>query len=404
MHQQYIGYRMAVEETLENLDPLPVIEIPISECEGYIAAEDVVSRADSPSLDTSMKDGYAFRAVDFTPGAAGSAARMRIAGSVAAGADSVVVLQPGTALRILTGAPLPSGADTIVAEEFTRLYDGYVEVTHSTEKGRNILCRGSDITCGDVLLKTGQRLAPTRVGLLAAGGISTVRVFPKPYVAIIATGDEVLFPGQPLTAGKLYASNLLTLNGWCRHFGIRTIMDVIADDADILARRLEKAAREQDAILTSGGAWSGDRDLTAHVLNDLGWRKKYHRVRLGPGKAVGFGFLNQKPVFILPGGPPSNLVAFLTLALPGLLKLGGHREPGLPCISAKLAEPVSGLSEWTQAIFGDIQTGDDGVLFKPDVRKGSRLKSMARAQGLLLVPEGTDSIDANKTVSVKVLT
>lgn len=403
MPKQYIGYQTAIATTLEHIESLPVVERAISDCEGYITADEIVSMADSPSVNTSMKDGYALRAEDMAPLNQSAPTRLRITGSVAAGAEKISVLQPGTALRILTGAPVPLGADTIVAEEFTRLSDGCITVTRPTEKGRNILAKGSDMATGDCLLRAGERLTPGRIGLLAAGGHPTVRVIPKPHVAIIATGDEVLLPGQSLTAGKLYASNLLSLNGWCRNFGFRTTLDVVGDNADALAARLSQAIQEQDAIVTSGGAWTGDKDMMARVLSDLGWRKKYHRVRLGPGKAAGFGLLNEKPVFILPGGPPSNLVAFLMLALPGLFALCGHAQPGLPCISARLKDPLSGQPDWTQAIFGSIQKDGHTAVFVPHGHTGSRLKSMARAQGLLLIPEGTSAIGPDETVSVRVL-
>jgi molybdopterin molybdotransferase len=404
MSGQYISYNTAIETTIEHIRALPVIERLISNCEGYITADSVVSLVDSPSVNTSMKDGYALRAADMAPAQEDTRIRFQISGSVAAGADKISPLEPGTALRILTGAPLPPGADTIVAEEFTDQSDGCISVTRTTEKGRNILIKGSDIASGDVLLDAGVRLTPGRIGLLAAGGHSSVRVFPKPHVAIIATGDEVLLPGQSLTAGKLYASNLLTLNGWCRRFGFQTTIDVVGDDAGSLAERIRKAARQEDAIVTSGGAWTGDKDMMARVLNQLGWRKKFHRVRLGPGKAVGFGLLDEKPVFILPGGPPSNLVAFLVLALPGLMRLSGYPEPGLPSLPAKLAEPVAGQIDWTQAIFGSLQSENETATFHPHRRTGSRLKSMARAQGLLLIPEGTAEIRANETVQIRRLT
>jgi molybdopterin molybdotransferase len=143
--------------------------------------------------------------------------------------------------------------------------------------------------------------------------------------------------------------------------------------------------------------------MMARVLEELGWEKIYHRVRLGPGKAVGFGLLAGKPVFILPGGPPSNLVAFLELALPALLRLCGHRDPGLRQVTARLAEPVSGQVDWTQAIFGRLQNREDGFHFQAHGRPGSRLQSMAEAQGLLLIPEGTAGFQSRASVRVQLL-
>ncbi len=403
MPQEYIGFREAYQKTMASIRPLPSTSCRISDCEGCIAAEDIIARADSPSVSTSLKDGYAVRAADMTVGDDGRPAALRVIGSVAAGHAAVDVVQPGTAVRVLTGAPLPAQADTIVAEEFTSLANGHIRVTTPTAKGRNILLKGSDTTAGTVLLRAGQMMTPGRIGLLAAGGYPNLQVFQKPYIAIIATGDEILLPGQPLEDGKLYASNMLTLNGWCRHFGFATMMDVVGDDAQAIGKRLARAASEQDAIVTSGGAWSGDRDLMARVLEELGWDKIYHRVRLGPGKAVGFGLLAGKPVFILPGGPPSNLVAFLQLTLPALLRLCGHRDAGLRQVTARLAEPVSGQVEWTQAIFGSLQNSEDGFRFQPHGRPGSRLQSMAEAQGLLLIPEGVAAFQAQASVRVQLL-
>jgi molybdopterin molybdotransferase len=403
MPKQYIGFREAYQKTLASIQPLPSTSLRITDCEGYIAAEDIIARADSPSVSTSLKDGYALRAEDMAVSDDGRPASLRVIGTVAAGHDAVGAVQAGTAMRVLTGAPLPPQADTIVAEEFTSLSDGHIRVTTPTARGRNILLKGSDTAAGAVLLRAGQMMTPGRIGLLAAGGYQNLRVFQKPRIAIIATGDEILLPGQPLEDGKLYASNMLTLNGWCRHFGFPAIMDVVGDDAPALSQRIAQAASEQDAIVTSGGAWSGDKDLMAGVLADLGWHKIYHRVRLGPGKAVGFGLLAGKPVFILPGGPPSNLVAFLELALPALLRLCGHRDAGLQPVTAQLAEPVSGQIDWTQAIFGSLQNREDGFCFRPHGRPGSRLQSMAEAQGLLLIPEGVSAFPAQASVRVQML-
>jgi molybdopterin molybdotransferase len=304
---------------------------------------------------------------------------------------------------VLTGAPIPVDADTVVAEEFVHVAEGQLTITQPAIPGRNILSRGSDMKVGDALIGVGDQLTPGCIGLLAAGGHASVPVVSKPHVALIATGDEVLLPGEDLSAGKLYASNLLTLNAWCRRFGFKTAMDVVKDEPDELRAKISRAARAHDAIITSGGAWTGDKDLVERVLDDLGWEKAFHRVRLGPGKAAGFGLLNETPVFLLPGGPPSNLVAFLVLTLPGLMKLTGFPDLGLPRISAALDTPVTGQVDWTQAIFGKFRPDSNGLVFVPDSRRGSRLKSMAWAQGLLLIPEGTTRFDEGEVVEVLLL-
>jgi molybdopterin molybdotransferase len=403
MPKQTIGFARAFEQTMERIHPGDPVGRPLLDCAGYVTAEQIFALVDSPSSSTSLKDGYALCAVGSRKASGTDSQPLPVVGSVAAGQADSVTLKPGTACRILTGARLPGGADRVVAEEFVTRAGDTIVVTKPTAKGRNILSRGSDTEAGELLLAAGRRLTPGRIGLLAAGGHHLVRVYRKPVVALIATGDEVLLPGERLSDGKLYASNLMTLHSWCRQLGLQTCTDVIGDNFDSLRDHICKRVAKSDAIITSGGAWSGEKDLMAAVLNDLGWTKVYHRVRLGPGKAVGFGLLKGKPVFILPGGPPSNLVAFLQLALPGLQKLCGQRNPGLDQVPAVLGETVSGQSDWTQAIFGELQQKADALLFRPHGRSQSRLSSMAAANALLLIPEGVSNLSENLTVKVQVL-
>jgi len=403
MPKHYIGFTKALRATLAHIHPGDQVTLPLADCEAHVTAEKLYAQVDSPSAHTSLKDGYALRAEDGARAHGAGAQPLPVTGSVAAGQVSGPPLQPGSALRILTGARLPEGADTVVAEEFVSRTNDHIILERLTEKGRNILQRGSDTAAGELLLDEGRRLTPGRVGLLAAGGIQAVTVFRKPAVVLVATGDEVLLPGQPMVSGKLYASNLLTLNGWCRRFGFSTGMEICGDSAAALRETFQRALATGDALITSGGAWTGDKDLVARVLAELGWQKIYHRVRLGPGKAVGFGLLDGKPVFILPGGPPSNLVAFLQLALPGLQRLAGIRNPGLPEMPAVLQAPVAGQRDWTQALFGTLRREGSVVVFQPDGRPVSRLKSMAAADALLLIPEGIDGFSAKQDVTIQLL-
>ena len=403
MPQPYIGFARARRETLVHIRPREPVVVPLADSVGHVAAKPVQARVDAPSTDTSLKDGYALVSADVRMASDTTPAVLPVTGSAAAGQSDNGILQPGTAWRILTGARLPVGADAVVAEEFVTRKGDFLTFAESIESGRNILARGSDIVSGEQLLDAGQRLTPGRIGLLTAGGHREVTVYRKPEVALLATGDEVLMPGERMTAGKLYASNLLTLNGWCRHFGFKTTLAMSGDRASQLGGKIQQAIDTHDTLITSGGAWSGDRDLVARVLDELGWQKVYHRVRLGPGKAAGFGLLQGKPVFILPGGPPSNLVAFLELALPGLQQLAGWRRPGLNETAAKLHQAVSGQRDWTQVIFGTLERRRTALMFKPDGRPASRLKSMADAEALLLIPEGVAGFEDNATVNIQLL-
>jgi len=241
------------------------------------------------------------------------------------------------------------------------------------------------------------------VGLLAAAGHSRVRVVRNPRVAIVATGDEVIAPGHPLPDGKLYASNMTTLDAWCRRFGMDTRLALVRDDAEEIESTLAVLFAETDAVVTSGGAWTGDRDMVARILTRLGWRRIFHRIRIGPGKAVGFGLRQGKPAFILPGGPPSNLMGFLQIALPGLMKLAGYGQPGLPTRPVRLATDLTGRdADWTQLIYGTLEEQPAGPLFHSLGRK-SRLHAMAEAQGIVAIPEGRTYYPADTRVTAQVL-
>jgi molybdopterin molybdotransferase len=402
MSSRFIGYKEALDQTLSHLEPLGLEERSLSESIDYVVAEDIFARVDSPSDDTSLKDGFAVRSEEIAGATSDSPVNLKLQGVVAAGAIRPECVKPGAAFRILTGAVIPQGADAVVAEEYTRIQNEQVTVFKHAEPGRNILPKGCDVSVDELVIPNGSSLSPGKIGILAAAGHDRISVVSRPSVAIIATGDEVLLPGQPLSKGKLFASNMFTLNAWCRRYGMETFLDVVGDDAKIISDKLNLTTREYDAVLTSGGAWSGDRDLVARMLNKLGWQKMYHRVRIGPGKAIGFGLLNNTPVFILPGGPPSNLIAFLQLALPGLLRLAGNSKFQLPRKPSRLAETVTGQNDWTQFFFGRFENRSGTHYFRP-LRYGSRLKSMAEAEGIMSIPEGTDQIAAGTEIMVSLV-
>ena len=184
---------------------------------------------------------------------------------------------------------------------------------------------------------------------------------------------------------------------------MKSRMAIVKDDQEAIFSALKVLSEETDAVITSGGAWTGDFDMVAQVLEKLGWKEVFHRIRIGPGKAVGFGILEKKPVFILPGGPPSNLMGFLQIALPGLLALSGHTNTGLPAINARLASEISdGKSDWTDFFFGTLELGDGLPTFHP-MKKRSRLSSIAKATAVASIPEGQDCLLEGSVINVQLL-
>ena len=401
--KKLISYPEAIHITLESIQPLKSEMVPLWDSEDRVVAMDLHSKVDSPSVDSSLKDGYAIVSEDIDHATPNNPVRLEIIGSAVAGVSCDKVVTNGTAVRILTGAKIPGGATAVVSEEFTSASQSIVTVAHFSEPGRNIMARGSDVALNEQMCKRGDRLTPGKVGILAAAGFETIPVYKRPRVALIATGDEVVVPGRPLTEGKLYASNLVTLNAWCHRYSMQTSWDTVSDKPDKILETLKSAIETHDAIVTSGGAWKGDRDFVATMLDRLGWQQHFHRIRIGPGKAVGFGKLEGKPIFILPGGPPSNLLAFLQVALPGLMKLGGYRATKLPETKVELSESVSVRDiDWTQFIFGQFSNGNEHTRFKPLTLK-SRLQSMSLAEGVIQVPEGIAEIPAGTIISAQLL-
>jgi molybdopterin molybdotransferase len=397
-----ISFDEAYQLTLDNINPLDVEHVALLEAQGRIVGHDLSAKVDSPSLDVSLKDGYAIHSVDIVAASPTTPRKLSLVGHIAAGENWRGIVHTGEAVRILSGAALPQGADAVVSEEFTQVLEREIQVFNHAEPGRNILRQGTDVKAGRLLVSAGQPLIPTIIGWLAAAGYEQIPVVQRPRVAIVATGDEVLAPGQPLVRGKLYASNLFTLAAWCRRFGYEVETMVSKDDEALIRQALLACLAKFDITFTSGGAWKGEHDLVSQILDSLGWQQIFHRVRMGPGKAVGFGLFQGKPVFCLPGGPPSNHMAFLQLGLPGLQKLAGAPHPGLSQTPALLSESISGQSDWTQFIHGQLAREDKGTVFYP-IKIRSRLQELALTQAIARIAEGQDVIDAGSTIMVQVI-
>jgi molybdopterin molybdotransferase len=399
-----IGFDDALAMTLSCIVPTDSEMVGLEDCLNRIVYEDLKAKVDSPSVNASLKDGYAVVSRDIEKATVDTPVGLKLLGRVTPGIRKDYEVVTGTALRILTGSEIPKGADAVLAEEYTKLMNGDIIALNNAEPGKNILPKGVDVLVGKQIVSQGTRLTPGMLGMLAAAGHDQIPVFRNLKIAIIATGDEVIAPGQPLTEGQLYASNMITLNAWCQKYHHDTQTSIVKDDPGSVLNALGSAANNADAILTSGGSWTGDRDLVARMLNQLGWQQVFHRIRIGPGKGVGLGLLNNKPVFILPGGPPSNLIAFLEIALPGLLKLAGDSSPGLPTMNVRLASDINGkYSDWTQFVFGMIEPHNCELpLFKP-LRGGSRLSSMAEAKAIVACREGLTHLSKGTVVSVQII-
>jgi len=401
---KYIGYKHALALILSNTNRKRIESLPLASCAGYVTAENIVALVDSPTDDVSLKDGFAVRACDVADASPRHPVGLRVVGSVFAGTRFKGKISEGQAVKICSGSPVPAGAEAVASEEFCEEVSSEVYIRAITEVGKNIFRAGEDVKAGTVILEKGKVLLPARLGLIAAAGVSHLKVYHKPKVALIAIGDEVIAPGQKLKEGQLYASNLVSTGAWLSCFNVPYETTITVDNVEAIQRELLKALPGADAIITSGGAWGSERDLIVKVLDGLGWKRLFHHVRMGPGKGIAFGIWKDKPVFCLPGGPPSNEMAFLQLALPGILHMAGQTGSPLFTVSARLTQDLKGRHRaWTEFKKAKLAYDEDGNYSVTPYSEESRLKSMADSTCMLCKPEGLESLHCGQIVTVQIM-
>jgi len=400
---KYIGYKDALALIISNTDCRKVEILSPDSCAGYVTSENIVALVDSPTNDVSLKDGFAVRARDVVDASPQRPVCLQVVGSAFAGTRFEGEISEGQAVKICSGSPVPTGAEAVVSGEFCEEISSEVYIKAAADVGRNIFRAGEDVKAGTVILGKGEVLLPARLGIITAAGISCLKVCRKPKVTLIAIGDEVIAPGVKLKEGQLYASNLVSIGAWLSSFNVPCKTKITVDIMESIQRELLDSLRGADAIITSGGAWGSERDLIVKALDNLGWKKLFHRVRIGPGKGIAFGIWKGKPVFCLPGGPPSNEMAFLQLALPGILHMAGHTGSPFFTILARLTQDLKGRHRaWTEFKKAKLAYDGGGYLAVPIIEE-SRLKSMADATCLLCLPEGVDYLSSGQIVPVQIV-
>jgi molybdopterin molybdotransferase len=401
--KNFVGFNEALDLTLSHVQVAGTETLPLKRLTGRILSEDIVSKVDSPSTSTSLMDGYAVLSDDLMEAGRESLIKLEIKGHLTAGSSLKMGITRGQAIRVTTGAPIPGGADAVLKEEFCQPRDDEITCFDKAEPGQAILRKGTDIQRGETTALRGEHLSPPLIGLMASAGLAEAPVYRSPHVAVIATGDEVVAPGDPLPEGKLYASNMVEISSWLSMMGLPFLTELVPDRKEDIEAAIIKHLPLVNVFITSGGAWGSERDLIIRVLEGLNWQGVYHRVRMAPGKSVGFGLLEKNPFFCLPGGPSSNEMAFLQLALPGLLAMEGYRHPLFPLVSARLTETVRGHKDWTQFLHAHLVRGEDHLMVRPS-RERSRLRSMARKEALIIIPEGCGELAEGEKIDIQLLT
>ncbi len=409
-----ISVEEALAKILGNVTVLDEEESPILDSLGQVLAEDVSSSINIPPLDNSAMDGYAVRSADTRGASEHSPRLLRVVDTVAAASISSCRVEPGTAIRIMTGAPVPEGADSVVRFEDT---DKALRPTPSTEigilkevePGLDIRRAGEDIAKGGVVLKRGVVIRPSEVGVLASLGWRVVKVIRRPVVAILATGNELADIGEVLPLGKIYNSNSYSLAALVKHYGgIPEILGIARDSEDSLVRSLRQGLTA-DMLLTSGGVSVGDYDVVKNVLAKQG-EIGFWTVRVKPGKPLAFGMIRGAggartiPHLGLPGNPVSSMITFELFARPAILKMMGKKNLTRPLVSAVMEDSV--LNTDGRRIFARVVLKKRGEQYLAQLTgpQGSGiLTSMAQANGLAIIPEDREMVVAGETVSVMML-
>ncbi len=378
----------AVSLVLATATPLPCKKVDVAEGLGRVLGEDVRAGRNVPSFANSAMDGFAVRWIDLAGAAPTTPVTLAVREVVGAGGTSRKRVLPGTAIRIMTGAPVPAGADAIVRVEYTETRDGRVAVFRTEGKGSHIRSAGEDIRKGQLVLERGRVLGAADIGLMASIGKATVRVHRRPVVAIVATGDELIGIQERPARGKVVNSNSYTLSSAVRDAGaLPRSFGIVRDHRGRLAAAFREALA-CDVVITSGGVSAGDYDHVKDALRDAGVRMLFWKVAQRPGHPMTFGRRGPRPVFGLPGNPVSSLVSFLLYVRPALLKMMGHQSLFMPVVRVKLAHDIRtapGLTEFVRCRLDQ----DNGRLLASSTGTQSSgvLRSLSLAQGLVVARE-----------------
>lgn len=377
--------------------------VAITKALGFAAAEDIKSSVPIPPFSNAAMDGYALASAQSAGATAKRPVSLKVVEAIPAGHCSARTLREGECARILTGAPIPSGADAVVMQEDVQVRDGTLILNVPVPNGEHIRFLGEDLNQGETILEKGRRIRPQEIALLAAAGYADVPIFYPPRVAVLSTGDELVEPGGMVAPGMIYDSNSFALLASLASIGIAgTRLGIVPDREERIREKL-RVGFNYDVLLISGGVSAGDYDLVKKVLNEEGVREIFWGVALKPGKPLFFGTHGETLVFGVPGNPVSGFVNFELLIRPALLEwmgLGGAR----PVVEAVLEKPISKKKDRVTAIRMVTERKNGGYVTRPSGAQGSHhLKSLSRSNSLFLMNAECERAPAGEKVRVTLM-
>ena len=394
-----------LERVLAGVRPLTPVAQPLLDTLGLVCAEDVVAAISLPSFDNSAMDGYAVRQAEVAGATAERPVTLPVVGDIGAGQATIRTLEPGTAAKIMTGAPIPEGADAVVPYEWTDRGVTEVRIDEAPEPGQHVRPAGDDVNAGDLLVEEGTVLGPRRIGLLASVGRATVMARPRPRVVILSTGSELRDPGEELGHDSIYDGNSYLLAAAVLRAGAVPVrVGIVRDEPDAFMEALEAQLEGADLVVTSGGVSQGDYDVVKEALRREGvW---FGPVAMQPGKPQGFGLVGpaKVPVVTLPGNSVSAYISFETFVLPAIRTLMGMSPVSRPLLDARLTRPMTSPEGRRQFMRGQVGYDAQGRYVVPVGGPGSHLiGALAEANALIVVPEEATSLGQGDRVQVLVL-
>lgn len=385
---------------LDSVDPLGVERVELLESQGRVIAEDVVAPWNMPFCDNSAMDGYAVRACDCTA----IPAVLKIIGYIPAGGEMTGPVEPGCAIRIMTGAPTPPGCDAVVPVEETDDGRESVSINAPVKLHQHIRFTGEDVPAGETIITAGTLIRPQEISMLASFAKVFVPVYRQARVAILSTGDELTELGEPLAHGKIVNSNALSLAAAVKEIGAIPVILGIARDNHESHRGKMTEGLKADALITSAGVSAGDRDLVREVLTELGMKQVFWRVDIKPGGPTAFGLYENKPVFCLPGNPVSTMVTFEEFARPALLKMMGHKRVIKPLIKAVLQNNASKKPGKINFLRVRLVSSEGRYLaYSSGDQNTGILKTMLMADAMAVLPADRTTFSAGEEVDVHIL-
>jgi molybdopterin molybdotransferase len=399
-----ISVEEALHQVLSRVQSLGLEKVSILNALGRVIAEDIYASRDIPPFDNSGMDGYAVRSEDIQNASPNHPIRLEVIEDLPAGFISEKRIEIGKAIRIMTGAPIPEGADSVVPVEETTQEDGFVSILQAVPPEEYIRKAGEDVKKGEQVLSAGDLIRPAEVGMLASVGRSFVSVYQRPLVAILCTGEELTDVDGKLEGVKIVSSNSYTLAAQVRDCGAIPIqLGIARDRKEEVKEKLLQGIRA-DVLISSAGVSVGDYDFVKDALSELGMERVFWRVAMKPGKPVVFGMIRGKPIFGLPGNPVSSMVTFEQFVRPALLKMMGHRQLFRPVVEAILKETVRERPGRRHFIRSFVSFDKGHYSVTPTGAQGSGiLKSMTKADGLAIIPEDRDIVRAGEKVKVQLL-